>query len=365
MQPLKETLTSRAHFKQCARDMKQAYSSLDEDAFFRFMVRDLDQLELKQRITRAVEACGQFLPSDFPQALNILYRFAENKDIQFFYLFLSEFVATYGLDDYDRSIQALHDFTPLFSSEFAIRPFIQRHPQKTLKHMLRWTSSTNVHVRRLASEGSRPRLPWGMQLKAVIADPTLTWPILDALKADPEKYVQKSVANHINDISKDHPDWVVRQFDPRVRIPPSTAWIIKHGLRTLIKKGDKGALALFGADAKPEVKVSCLKWTKRVCLGERFLFSFRCASTTKTTQHLIVDFKIIFRGKQGQPREKIFKLKQISLAAGECVDLKQGYDFKNLSTRKHYPGQHGFEILMNGEVMVSKNFVVEAIKKTV
>ena len=195
-----------AFYRGLAASLKQVHRPFDTEGFVRAAIDDLGALELKQRLTRTTELCRQFLPPDYGQALDIVKAVAPRYDGQFRGMFAPEFVGLYGLDDPERSLDALHWLTRYSSSEFAVRPYLRQDLIGTLKVMRGWAKDENHHVRRLASEGSRPRLPWSFRLNELIANPEPVFPILKALKADPELYVRKSVANHLNDISKDHPE---------------------------------------------------------------------------------------------------------------------------------------------------------------
>lgn len=350
MKPLKDIYTSKEIFQQLADDMLAAYPPLKKKEFYAALVADLGQFELKARIERAADVCRRFLPSDYPQAVAVLYKFAENKPNRLIYLFLPAFVAKYGREHYRLSMEAIRDFTRYSSSEEGVRAFLVADLSRTLKIMKEWTRSGDTHVRRLASEGCRPRLPWARKIPALIENPELTWPILETLKTDPEKYVQKSVANHINDISKDHPDWTVERLRAWDLSEPSTAWIVKHGLRTLIKAGHKGALALFGNHYQPKVALENARWDKRVRQGEQARFNCELVSTGKKPQSLVVDYRIHFCKKNGTQTPKTFKLKKLSMQPGETLAVSLKYVFRDLTTRKHYPGAHAWQLMVNGEL---------------
>lgn len=349
MEPLKNTYANKMILSEIARDFKKVYPALDEKAFSRALTQDLDTLELKARFERVADSCKAFLPEDYPKAIQVMLKFCEGKPNKLIYLFMPTFIMKYGRGHYELSMKALRDVTEYSSSEEGVRPFLEDDLKKTIKHMLTWTKSKNTHIRRLASEGSRPRLPWAKKVQALIDDPTHAWPLLEALKTDKEKYVQKSVANHINDISKDHADWVVEQVSSWDQSNEATAWIIKHGMRTLIKQGHKGALKIFGTHAKPKLKIKNVKWDEKVKLGEKAQVSFEIVSDSSQKQSLVVDYNLFFSKKDGKSKAKIFKLKTLQLAPKEKVTLKAHYAFKDYTTRKHYPGEHAWQPLINGE----------------
>ncbi len=351
MKALKDIYTHRGIFKTLAEDMCKVCPKIDQALFYQALVANLDELELKARIERAADVCCQFLPKDYLKSLNILYRFLKNKESRLIYLFLPTYIAKYGREHYDASILAIRDMTEYSSSEEGVRTFIEMRPDQTLAIMLQWTKSKNEHIRRLASEGCRPRLPWAKKINFLIEQPELAWPILEALKTDPAKYVQKSVANHINDITKDHPDCVVARVGVWDMTDATTYWIVKHGMRTLIKQGHKGALRLFGNAQKPQVQISGVKWKKKVVLGEAFDLNFDIVSKSKQVQSLVIDYQMFFCKKSGVMQPKTFKLKQCMLKPNEVLSLKTKYAFKDLSTRKHYSGPHAWQLRINGELL--------------
>jgi 3-methyladenine DNA glycosylase AlkC len=223
--------------------------------------------------------------------------------------------------------------------------------------MLRWTHDTNEHVRRLASEGSRPRLPWSSRVPALQADPTLAAPILDALKDDPSLYVRKSVANHLNDIGKDRPDWLLDHLQGWDRDAPRTAWIIRHALRTLIKKGNPRALALIGAGHGADVRVDRFAVSPpAIYLGEAIAIAVELSSLAQVDQRLVVDYRLHYARSTGKTAPKVFKLKTFDLAGSASATLRTSQTIRDFSTRRHHPGQHQVELLVNGRVMATAAF---------
>jgi len=359
MKPLKDIYTNKDIFRQLAADMKKAYPALGEQEFYRVLVKDLEDLELKARIERAADVCYQFLPKDYEKALSVLYRFCEGKEDRLIYMFLSAYVAKYGRQHYRLSIKAIRDFTQYCSSEEGVRAFLEQDLEQTLNIMQQWTRSKNVHIRRLATEGSRPRLPWAKKISILVQKPALTWPILNALKEDKEKYVQKSVANHINDISKDHPDWIVKKVRQWNLKHATTQWIVQHGMRTLIKQGHKGALEIFGNHHKPKARIENVRWDKKVRLKHPWHCSLHVVSQSSQPQSLVIDYKIYFQKKNAEQKPKTFKLKKYSLNPKERLPLNIKYTFKNMTTRQHYPGTHQWGLVINGEAMERFEFTLQ------
>jgi 3-methyladenine DNA glycosylase AlkC len=222
--------------------------------------------------------------------------------------------------------------------------------------MCDWAEDENEHVRRLASEGSRPRLPWSFQLKNLVADPSPTGPILERLKADPSLYVRKSVANHLNDIGKDHPELLVERVSAWDLADRHTAWIVKRALRTLIKRGDSRALALIGTTGKAEIRVEVFAVEPaRIKLGERITARAKLRSTSNTAQRLVIDYAVHYHKKNGISR-KVFKLKETELPPGRECELAISQTVKDFTTRKHNAGFHRVELVVNGDVVAETGF---------
>lgn len=245
---------------------------------------------------------------------------------------------------------AQYEITKRFSAEFCIRAFLVRHPERTLARLLDWARDESVHVRRLVSEGTRPRLPWAPRLRAFQQDPRPVIRLLELLKDDPERYVQRSVANNLNDISKDHPDLAVETCR-RWLIGGALhrKWIVKHALRFLVKKGHRGALDTLGVGSRPDVTVGAVRLAPRgVKLGGELRFSFEVVSTGKRSQELLIDYVVHFVKANGATRPKVFKLRRIVLPPAARVELASAVSFADMTTRRHYPGRHRVDALING-----------------
>ncbi len=319
-------------------------------------------MELKQRVQHTADICRQFLPDNYPQALKRLYAYAATlNENSFSYMFMPDFVARYGTHDFKRSMQALKDFTQYSSSELAIRVFLQDDLDRTLSILKKWTNSENVHIRRLTSEGTRPRLPWAVRIKAFLEKPSYCFPILQDLKADHEKYVQKSVANHLNDISKDHPEKMLQLVKSWDGNNQSTQWIIRHAARTLIKKGNRQALALFGAGEKPKIKLRKFALNaSELQLGNDLEFELELVSCANQAQQLIIDYRIHYVKASGRTSPKVFKLKTAMLKPRQSLTLRKKHSVKNFTTRKHYSGRHQIELLINGVRIKNLHFHLDA-----
>lgn len=320
-------------------------------------------LSLKQRMDKIAVELANALGPDFAQNLTILTPVAPQITGLPGLLF-PHFVERFADRQHHRKIalKALLHFTSYSSSEFAVRPFILDDPQAMAQTMKEWSLSSNYHIRRLASEGCRPRLPWGQALPVFIQDPSPILPILENLNADPELYVRKSVANNLNDISKDHPEWVVKNARNWLkRSPvPETQWIVRHGLRTLIKQGDPGALSLLGYSERASWRLThhTLK-PKKLRMGEHLHFQLSIQNPGKKPLPVLVDYKIYHQKKNGELTPKVFKLSQKVIGPGETLKLEKRHSFKPISTRRYHRGEHQISLLINGRETPALGFYLE------
>ncbi|MES2189798.1 MAG: DNA alkylation repair protein [Pseudomonadota bacterium] len=355
--PALKEIFNAARLRHIAAEVAGVYPAFDEKKFLKLAQADLDSLSLMQRLRRTSESLHATLPADYQKAIAILRKLAPRINSGFVTLVLPDYVGLYGHEDFDTSMDALKFFTAFGSSEFAIREFLRRDAQRTLAVMKTWARDENEHVRRLASEGSRPRLPWSFRLDALMADPEMAAPILEKLKADDSLYVRKSVANHLNDITRLHPEWVLQKLEGWPLDKPQTAWIARHALRTLIKQGDRRALAVIGAGQKAAVRLHdfVVSPTKLV-LGERLDISFSLESTARSSQRLVVDYAVHYVKKSGASSAKVFKLKELTLAPGETVGLRRNQVVKDFTTRVHHAGHHAVDIMVNGDKVASGGF---------
>ena len=268
----------------------------------------------------------------------------------FFYLPHVLYVAEHGLEHFEESMRAQYALTRRFTAEFSIRAYLQRHPERTLARLREWATDTNVHVRRLVSEGTRPRLPWAPRLRAFQEDPTPVLALLELLKDDPELYVRRSVANNLNDIGKDHPDVLVRVAKAWLKdAPPEREWLIRHALRSAIKRGEPEALEVLGAKKPSGIEVRATALPKRASLGGKVEVRFEVANRSRESQALVVDLAVYFQKASGAARPKVFKVKALTLGPGQVEEVGKRVSFAQLTTRRHYPGPHRFEAVVNGQ----------------
>lgn len=350
--------------------LSRAGSAFDRRRFERVALEGLDALEMKARAMQIAEALEAVLPPDFDAACTVIEAAlappieldgaSSPRDVATHGLAgwivwpLGEFVARRGLDHPERALRALHALTQRLTAEFAIRPLIVAHPELVFETLQRWTRDPSPHVRRLASEGSRPRLPWGLRLKAQIADPSPSWPILAALHDDPSAYVRRSVANHLNDIAKDHPlpvvDWVQRH------LPSASAErraLLSHASRTLIKQGHAGMLALWGAGVAFEGRCTLKVTPRRIVVGDSVQMVLSLRSSSTSPQALLIDYAVHHVKASGGTSAKIFKGWKVTLGAGEARTVSKQHSFRRVTTRRYHAGRHAIEVSINGRIVAT------------
>lgn len=363
MEPLKE-MFNKSYYERLAKAIATSYTNFDAHSFVHNVTSNLNDRSLNERLRNTSVVLKIFLPDDFERSVNILYDTAERMEKGYTALVFPDYVGLYGQQEFDLSMEALRFFTGFGSSEFAIRTFLKNDFDRTIQEMYRWAEDKNHHVRRLASEGSRPRLPWSFKLPQVIENPEVTRPILERLNKDDELYVRKSVANHLNDFSKDNPDFMLKLVGKWDKSHPHTAWIVKHGTRTLIKKGHPDSMAVFGFEKEPQLRLENFSLNASVIqLGEELVLSFDLVSEKTAPQKLVVDYIVHYRKAGGELSPKVFKLKEVDLQPSEKVRLMKKQRIQDFSTRKHYPGEHVVEIQVNGKVMGSEAFDLQIGEK--
>lgn len=351
---LKDTLYSRQSFEDMVSVFTGIHPSFDRAAFFdRLYNAEWEEQTLMARMRHIAAVLRTVLPEDYRAALEIIKAAASSpimKPYGFHVIALSEFCALYGLDDYDASLPALAHLTQFGSSEFAVRPFILHDTPRMMAQMLEWAGSDNEHVRRLASEGCRPRLPWGVAIKAFKQDPAPILPVLERLKHDPAEYVRRSVANNLNDIAKDNPDVVIDllrrwQSDPN----ENTHWIVQRALRTLVKDGHTEALALLGFSDGAQVAIKSLSLdTHHIRVGDSITLSALIQSQADSPQRLVIDCVVHYMKANGKTAPKVFKLTTKELQPGETLSITKKLSFRPITTRVYHPGTHAVALQING-----------------
>jgi 3-methyladenine DNA glycosylase AlkC len=375
-EPFKNLISAQT-VDRTGHHLQRAWPAFDRRRFEAQAKQGLDTLEFKARAMQLADALEATLPADFDNAARIietslappipfdaqgeptaLTATHHDDGLSGWVVWsLGDYVARRGMDDVPRALRCLHALTQRFSAEFAIRPFIQQHPKPSLKTLAAWAHDPSAHVRRLVSEGSRPRLPWGLRLQALVVDPSPTLPLLLALQDDPSAYVRRSVANHLNDIAKDHPDLVARWV--RDHLPgasPERTALLRHASRSLIKQGHEPTLAAWGLASGLKGKASLSLSTDHATIGEDLGLRVNLHSTARNAQDLVVDYAVHHVRANGSASPKVFKGWKLVLGAGEQRTLEKRHSLRPVTTRRLYPGTHRIELLVNGKALAEAEF---------
>ncbi|MBB3351123.1 3-methyladenine DNA glycosylase AlkC [Rhizobium sp. BK049] len=337
--------------------------AFDRERFVTLATDGLAALELMERSALIRDALLATLPGDFPEAASILKASLPAADTPglsgWMLLPVNQFIAARGPDHFDLGLDLLKALTPHFTGEFGIRQFIHRDQQRALATISTWVGDPDQHVRRLASEGTRPRLPWAMRLPQLVKDPAPILPILTALMDDPEDYVRRSVANSLNDIAKDHPDLVAAFIAGHIHgASAERRRLLKHASRTMLKKGHAQALANFGFDAATALTCELRLQNGEVVFGERLDFEIRLTNSGETAHSLMIDYAIHHMKADGSLSPKVFKCKTVTLAPGQSHAIERRHAMRPITTRRYYPGEHRIAVLVNGAESASESFVL-------
>ena len=366
---------------RAARDLASAYPDFDVAGFTAEALDGFEDLELTPRCHQIASAMASHLPDDRGRAIEIIIaslgpelencdpadaqptgdaEIDDNAMSGFYYMPHGYFLAENGEGHFDQVMTANYEITKRATSEFSIRTPLRDHTTATLKHLKKWARDPNVHVRRLVSEGTRPRLPWSFQLKNFREDPTPVVELLEILKDDPIEYVRRSVANNLNDIAKDHPELVVdvarRWWSDG---DTNRRRLIRHGLRTLIKAGDLGALDVLGFGPASPTTISQTRIDPAaVAIGEKVKIEVEVHNPSRKPAGALVDLRVHFVKANGTTSPKVFKGAELNLQAGETGMVRKSISVAQHSTRTHYPGEHLVEIMINGATEPAGSFTL-------
>ncbi|CAA6828479.1 MAG: DNA alkylation repair enzyme [uncultured Sulfurovum sp.] len=365
---MKDDLYNLEKVTKLAAEIKVVYVDFNQEVFVQSTVEKFPDLELKERMFHIRDRLVEHLPSDYEEALGIIIKAlppeldASKKDDDFgdfIYAPYGEFVTAYGCSEVylDISLKALREITKRFSVEFAIRDFINTFPKETYLMLEACSNSSHYHERRLASEGLRLKLPWA---KKIDIDYRNNIALLDNLYMDDTRFVVRSVANHLNDISKiDLPlvlETLKRWKDSGKQHEKEITFLINHALRTSIKNGDEETLNFLGYRSNPHIFVEhfTLK-SDKINIGEAVEFTFQVDASKH--EKLILDYIVYFRTKKGTLNPKVHKLKKLVIGMDESVVLSKKHLFKaNMSTRTFYEGEHSIALQINGKIYETRTF---------
>ncbi|MBW8682788.1 DNA alkylation repair protein [Chitinophaga rhizophila] len=359
---LLKDLYSPAFYNGFADVLAQTLPAFNKRAFIKRIYQpDFEAKELKERMKHTTAVLHTFLPADYEKAVTLIDQIIQalkkagyGEALEF--IFLPDYLATYGLEHYTASVKALESVTQFITCEFAVRPFLIRYGDKMMQQMLKWSVHKHAKVRRLASEGSRPRLPWAMAVPFLKKDPTPVLPILENLKQDPSESVRRSVANNLNDIAKDHPAIVIGIATKWKGLSKETDAIIKHGCRTLLKQGSKEILAHYGLKSTHVAFRDYKILTPKVNTGDSLEFSFTIRNTDTQAQTIRLEYAVYYLKQNGTLSKKVFKISEKTYAAGEQVTVIRKQSFRLITTRVFYPGKHQLSVIINGAEQPAKYF---------
>ena len=353
-EPLKNLYTE-ALIDNVGKAIAENYPLFDQPGFKQKVFDEQWQTrELKARMKHIAESLRPFLPDDYPHALQIL-KTASEQFSGFEPMFFPAFAELYGMDDFKASIDALEHMTQFSSSELAVRPFIIRYGNRMMQQMEVWAESDNEHVRRLASEGCRPRLPWAMALPVFKKEPGPVLNVIEKLMQDESEYVRRSVANNLNDISKDNPEILIDLLQTHMGENDRTDWILKHASRTLLKQGHAEALQLFGFQNPDHVEVTDLHVAASVAFGNQLPFSFQLQTADEHLGQLRIEYAVDFMKANGKQARKIFKVSE-AYYSENCKTVSKSHSFKVITTRRYYAGKHDLAVIINGKQLAMVPF---------
>lgn len=347
------SLTFYNRFADTVRDI---IPSFDKEQFMkRIMGCSFDTMEWKDRMKHTTRVFHDFLPEDFSEGVKLIEKIINKLRNDGFgedslaFIFFPDYIEVYGQDDFDTSVKAFEFITQFVSCEFAVRPFILKYGDRMIERMTGWADHESHKVRRLASEGSRPRLPWAMAIPALKKDPSPILPLLEKLKSDPSESVRRSVANNINDIAKDHPDVVIDLAARWRGISKETDAIIKHGCRTLLKQGHTEILKQYGLESG-NIAVRDFKiLTPEVKIGDSLEFSFSISNQNSINHTVRLEYGIYYKKSKGHLAKKVFKISERIYEPDAVINIHRKQSFKLITTRVFYTGDHQLSIIINGE----------------
>jgi 3-methyladenine DNA glycosylase AlkC len=356
MSTLLKDLYSKEFFNKFSDIIIPLIPSFDKQDFLKLIFdKSWPDKELKERMRHTTLVLHTVFPKDLAKSTKLIekiitqLRKTKITDFGLEFMFLPDYIEIYGIDHFEDAIKSIEFVTQFITCEFAVRPFIIKYGDKMLTQMYNWSLHESHHVRRLASEGSRPRLPWAMALPELKKDPRPILPILENLKNDPSEYVRRSVANNLNDIAKDNPDIVIDIAKQWKGHSKETDAIIKHGCRTLLKAGDKAILKYFDLVDNPKIEVANFKiLNKKVAVGESLAFAFTIENKDKTSHSLRLEYAIYYLRQNGTLSKKVFKISEREIQPNERIDIQKKQSFKVITTRQFYLGTQKLSIIVNG-----------------
>jgi 3-methyladenine DNA glycosylase AlkC len=354
---------SPVFYNKFADAVKSVVPAFDKKGFIKGIFGDnFEGKEWKDRMKHTTRVFHEFLAADFPEAVVLIQKIIDKlRDERpgeggLEYIFLPDYIETYGLDNFKDSVKAFEFITQFISCEFAVRPFILKYEEQMIKEMVKWSLHEKHTVRRLASEGSRPRLPWAMAIPFLKKNPEPILPILENLKKDPSESVRRSVANNMNDIAKDHPDVVITLAKRWKGISRETDAIIKHGSRTLLKQGHAEILEQYGLESKHIAVKDFRILTPEVKIGDSVEFEFSVTNQNTASHTVRLEYGIYYQKSKGHLARKVFKISEKVYEPNVTVRISRKQSFRLITTRVFHTGEHQVSIIVNGEEKGSLGF---------
>jgi 3-methyladenine DNA glycosylase AlkC len=355
MEPLKNVYNQN-FFQYFIKNIKTVLPDFDKNKFITSIFdTEWKNKELKQRMRHITLVLKNHLPNDYKTMIDVVLKIVvaleqnDTKGQSFEWLFFPEFIELFGLEDFDLSVKAFEKMTQFTSCEFAVRPFIVKYKTLMMTQMLLWSNHKNKHVRRLSSEGCRPRLPWSMALPVFKKEPKLILPILENLKNDVSEYVRRSVANNLNDIAKDNPEIVIKTANKWLGKTIETDKLVKHACRTLLKAGNKDIMRLFGFGSVEDIYIENFNIKpSKIRVGAYLNFSFQLLNTSNLDIKIRLEYAIYYQKANGTLSKKVYKISEKLYTKNSIVDISKRQSFKPISTRKFHSGLHQVALVING-----------------
>lgn len=373
-----KNLYNQEFLENFAKDLKQVLGNFNTQKFVALVFdKDWANKEYKERSNHIAIVLNEFLPNSYKDAVEQIIELLDYKKNFLPDIFkiddknyglkhldygpiLDRYIEIFGLDDLETSIIAMEKVTQFTTCEYSVRLFIEKFPAQMMQQMLAWSKHESWAVRRLASEGCRPRLPWGIALDKLKKNPSPILPILENLKNDPARYVRLSVANNLNDISKDNPEVVLEIAKSWKGLSAEVDWVIKHGCRTLLKQGNKEALELFGFDTDlQEIEVDNFRLSSsNINIGESLKFTFDLHNRSTEDKMIRLEYAIYYMKANGKLSKKVFKISEIIYIQNSFAQIERAHSFKPVTTRKLYPGLHKVALIVNGRELEQIGFIL-------
>ncbi len=357
MAELFKNIYNKQFFDKFTKSVKLVIEDFNTTSFLNSIFDDQwESRELKQRMRHISITLKEHLSDNYVENVNSIIKIIEQlkkdkiKEESVEFMFFPDFIELYGLEQYDISIEAFENITQFTSCEFAVRPFIIKYQEEMVKQMYIWSTHEHDMVRRLASEGCRPRLPWAMAIPAFKKDPESILTILDNLKQDRSESVRRSVANNLNDISKDNPETVIKLATEWKGKTKETDWLVKHACRTLLKQGNFETLRLFGFSEIDNIKILNFQTkTSIVEIGQQLEFSFTLVNTSNSKAKIRLEYGLYYLKANGTLSKKVFKISEKEYNENSKTDIVRRQSFKIITTRKFHIGLHQLSIIINGK----------------